>query len=69
MSDNYYLHYYKLLTTYRYFQYNLQAPIVPFSQTHALSTHFRHFGVGPLVLPLLVFTGNYSSSNRPVYLL
>jgi len=39
MSDNFYLHYYKLLTTYRYFQYNLQAPIVPFSQTH---THFLH---------------------------
>ena len=43
MSDNVYLHYYKLLTTYRYFQYNLQAPIVPSSQTHALSTHLSYF--------------------------
>jgi hypothetical protein len=60
MSENFYLHY-KLLTTYRYFQYNLQAPIVPFSQTHALSTHLRYFDVGPLALPRIVFTGNYSS--------
>lgn len=61
MSDNFYLHYYNLLTTYRYFQYNLQAAIAPFSQTLTLSTHLRYFDVGPLALPRIVFTGNYSS--------
>lgn len=61
MSDNYYLHYYKLLTTYKYFQYNLRAPTVPFSQTHALSTHPKYFDVGLLALKHIVFTDNYSS--------